>query len=94
VKNVFQALALVMLALLCGCGAGKTQDMMSKIDKAQTGDEVRSALGKPDTYDAKEIPIVKTKIETLVYKGSDGELTVILNNNKVFSKSASSGGNK
>ena len=90
VNRLMQGLAVVMLALLCGCGAGKTQDMMAKIDKAQTGDEVRNALGKPDQYDAAELPIVKTKVETLVYKGSDGNVKVLLHNNKVFSKSAES----
>ena len=77
----------MVLAMLYGCGAGKTQDMMAKIDKASTGDEIRSALGKPDKYDAAEVPIVKTKVETLVYKGSDGDVTVLLHNNKVVTKS-------
>jgi len=82
-------IAVVSLALLCGCGAGKTQDMMAKIDKAQTGDEVRSALGKPDEYNAMDIPVVG-KGETLTYKGSDGDVIVVLHNNKVVSKAAGS----
>lgn len=84
-----QALAVVTLALLCGCGNGKTQDMMAKIDNAKTGDEVKSALGKPDKYEAVDIPVIG-KAETLTYKGSDGDVVIILHNNKVFTKSTGS----
>ena len=85
--------AVALLALLCGCGNGKTQDIMSKLDKAKTGDEVRSALGKPDKYDAIDIPVIG-KAETLTYKGSDGDVQVILHNGKVFSKATTAGGTK
>lgn len=84
-------IAVMLLALLSGCGNGTTQDMMGKIDKAKTGDEVRSALGKPAEYSAMDMPLIG-KAETLTYKGSDGEVIVILHNNKVFSKST--GGKK
>lgn len=93
VKRLIQALAVVLLAAQCGCGAGKTQDIMAKIDKAKTGEEVRSALGKPDKFEAVDIPVIG-KVETLVYKGADGDVTVILHNNKVFSKATGSSSNK
>ena len=86
-----KGLAVVLLVLLCGCGNGTTQDMMGKIKNAKTGDDIRSALGKPAEYSAMDMPVIG-KAETLTYKGSDGEVVVILHNDKVFS--VATGGKK
>lgn len=79
--------AAMLLALLAGCGAGSLtkEDMMTKLKDAKTGDDVRKALGKPDGYDSSEVPIVG-KTETLTYKGKDGDVVVVVLNNKVLTK--------
>lgn len=79
--------AVGLLTLLAGCGAGSytKEDMMTKLKDAKTGDDVRKALGKPDVYDFSEVPIVG-KTESMTYKGKDGDVTVIVLNNKVITK--------
>lgn len=85
--NIRGLIAVFLLALATGCGAGSMskEDMMTKLKDAQTGDDVRKALGKPDGYEASEVPIVG-KTESLTYNGKDGNITVILLNNKVVTK--------
>jgi len=81
--RVFATFLLAGLLLLPGCGNGNKQDIMSKLSSAKTGDEVRKLLGSPSGYEASDMPVIG-KMETLTYKASDGEIVVVLHNNKVF----------
>lgn len=86
--NIRSLIAVLLLTLASGCGTGSMskEDMMTKLKNAETGDDVRKALGKPDGYEASEVPIVG-KSESMTYKGKDGNLTVNLLNNKIITKS-------
>lgn len=77
---------LLSLLLLSGCGNGTKQDIMTKLEQAKTGDDVRKLLGKPGKYDASDMPLIG-KVETLTYSAADGEVTVVLHNNKIVTKS-------
>lgn len=83
--RAFAILMLSGLLLLSGCGNGNKQDIMKKLDSAKTGDEVRKLLGNPSNYEANEMPVLG-KVETLTYSAADGEVIVVLHNNKVFTK--------
>ncbi|HYG75464.1 MAG TPA: hypothetical protein VEK08_10720 [Planctomycetota bacterium] len=76
---------MLSLCLLAGCGNGSKQDIIGKIEKASTVDEVKAKLGKPDKYDVAELPVLG-KTETLTYKASDGEVIVTAQNGKVLMK--------
>ncbi len=83
--RAFAVFMLAGLLLLSGCGNGNKQDIMQKLNSAKTGDDVRKLLGSPSKYDASEMPVLG-KVETLTYSASDGEVIVVLHNNKVFTK--------
>ena len=84
-KRIAGFAALVMVAVLAGCGAGSKAEMMTKIDNAKTIEEVRKALGKPTRYEATDVAIFG-KVETLEYTASDGIVVVTGHNGKVFTK--------
>lgn len=79
--RVLLIFTLAGLLLLSGCGNGNKQAIVSKLEQAKTGDEIRKLLGNPSKYDAKDMPLIG-KVETLTYTASDGEVTVVLHNNK------------
>jgi hypothetical protein len=67
-------LALILgsaLGLLAGCDSSK-DDILQKAAKAETGEELRKALGDPDEV-SKVGPI-----ETWTYKANDGTVTFTL----------------
>lgn len=75
---------LVMLSLLLsGCGAGTTQDIARKAEKAKTKEQLEAALGRPDKFEEHKIGGVSGELWT--YKASDGEVRFIIVNGKKFS---------
>jgi len=78
-------IVLVSLMLITGCGRGTKNELANKVDKLTTVEEVKKALGKPDSYDVMEVPIIG-KTETLTYIASDGELKISVLNGKVMMK--------
>ncbi|MGD0092381.1 MAG: hypothetical protein ABSE73_20890 [Planctomycetota bacterium] len=86
VRRMFGVLGLSLL-LLSGCGATSSkQDLLTKAQNCKTKEELQKALGKPDTFDSAEVPFLGPQ-EMWTYKASDGEVTFIISNGKVITRS-------
>jgi len=81
--------------LLAGCGtSSKTkQEIVQKTDSVKTTGELKNALGNPDGYDMAEVPVLG-KVETFVYKGSDGDMTFVAHNGKIVTRASGDGRRK
>jgi len=82
-KRILGVLILGLAISLSGCGGGHgtKQDIYAKAEKAKTKDEVESALGKADKFDVADLPVLG-KVETLTYKGTDGDVVFTFHNGK------------
>ncbi|HLX60422.1 MAG TPA: hypothetical protein VKX17_03980 [Planctomycetota bacterium] len=77
---------MLLLLVMPGCGAGTTQDIARKAEKAKTKEELEAALGKPDKFEKHQLGGASG--EQWTYKASDGEVKFVIVNGKVIIENA------
>jgi hypothetical protein len=67
------------------------QDVMTKTKDIKKKDELQKVMGKPDKYEAAEVPMIGSA-ETWTYTCSDGNVVFTIANDKVFMRVAGKDG--
>ena len=83
----------LILCFLNGCGTPSMQDVMTKSKDIKKKDELQSVLGKPDKYEAAQLPMIGST-ETWTYICSDGNVVFTIANDKVFMRVAGKDGKR
>jgi serine/threonine protein kinase len=69
---------------LTGCERGTKQDIVNRAQLARTRGELEQVLGKPDRFEGGGVGPLR--IETWIYKASDGEVVFLITGDKVALK--------
>jgi hypothetical protein len=83
VRLLATALCLVVAAV--GCGRSSKHDIIRKAEQATTRADLERLLGKPDRFESTGVGPLR--METWVYRASDGEVLIVVAGDTVVSRS-------